>query len=69
MKTKLLRKLKKKFQITKDSSGTYYIDVNGWYGFEFENIKEARSHRRSLILHDARSNYSKYSVLRSKTFN
>ena len=69
MKTRLLRKLRLKFRITKDTGGTWYINVNGWYGFEFDNLKEAREERRDLILQEARLNYSKYSVIRTKTFD
>lgn len=70
MKTTLLRKLKKKFHIIKNSYGEYMVEGSSQANQKKDkDINEIRKWRRHVILSYARVIYYEYSVLRKKTFN
>lgn len=70
MKVKLLKKLRKKFYITKTNDGWYLVEGStNSSGKIIDSLDNARKLRRKHILYEARTYYSKYSVLRNKRFN
>lgn len=67
MKTKLLRKLRNKFYITRMSKGSYIVEGSDESSrYDWSDVPTARSYRRKMILKHARDNFSSYSVWYSK---
>jgi hypothetical protein len=70
MKTKLLRKLRKKFYIRKTNDGFYIVEGSTKSSGKItKDLNEARKIRIDAILYEARTLYDEYSVLKNKRFN